>query len=193
MNRHEQLLNHMRRFTTLIDTDEQLLTAKIKYVKLDRKEFLLHEFQVCTAYYFVLSGCLRLYRNTDSGYEQILQFGIPGWWLSDFHSFENKMPSEYSIQAVHKTEILVLYKSDFDELFSNIPALNSYFRYMMQRAYTASLKRIELMLCDSAETRYTRFIGTFPDFVQGIPQYMLASFLGFTPQFLSKLRARKNI
>lgn len=193
MDRYEVLFNHIRRFTRLSTAQEEVLTSRIKYRKLDRKDFLLQEHQVCSGYYFVLSGCLRFYRNTHSGMEQILQFGIPGWWLSDFQSFETQKPSEYNIQAVQDTEILVLHRSHYEELFNSIPELNNYFRLLMQKAYTASLKKTELILCESAEERYLQFARSFPDFVQSVPQYMLASFLGFTPQFLSMLRAKKNL
>jgi CRP-like cAMP-binding protein len=189
---HEQLLKHIKKFRTLTDEHEQLLTLKMRYKLIDKKEFLLQEGQVCTNYYFVLSGCLRFYKIVNTGFEQILQFGIPGWWLSDYQSIDNQKPSGYYIQAVEKTEVLILTKHDADELFNSIPGFNSYFRLMMQKAYAASLKKIELMLCESAEDRYLQFTTSFPDFVQLVPQYMLASFLGFTPQFLSGLRAKKR-
>jgi CRP-like cAMP-binding protein len=193
MNSHELLFSHIRRFTTLSQDQEKLLMSKIRYRKVNRKDFLLKEYEVCSCYYFVIRGCLRFYRNTENGFEQILQFAIPGWWLSDFQSFETEKPSEYFIQAVQNTEILIIDRSDYDQLFTEVPELNNYFRLMMQKAYTASLKKIELILCESAEERYIQFINAFPDFVQGVPQYMLASFLGFTPQFLSMLRAKKEL
>jgi CRP-like cAMP-binding protein len=191
MKHHDQLLKHIARFSTLTNEQELLLTSKMRYKLVGKKDFLLQEGQVCTNYYFVLSGCMRFYKIANSGFEQILQFGIPSWWLSDYQSINSQKPSDYYIQAVDETEVLVLTKHDADELFNSIPAFNTYFRLMMQKAYTASLKKIELMLCDSAEDRYLQFTTTFPDFVQLIPQYMLASFLGFTPQFLSGLRAKK--
>ncbi len=154
---------------------------------------MLKEYEVCSCYYFVTKGCLRFYRNTENGFEQVLQFAIPGWWLSDFQSFETQKPSEYFIQAVQNTEMLILHRSDYQELFTEVPVLNTYFRLMMQKAYTASLKKMELILCESAEERYLQFINSFPDFVQIVPQYMLASFLGFTPQFMSMLRAKKEL
>ncbi|CAC9974632.1 Crp/Fnr family transcriptional regulator [Flavobacterium panici] len=193
MNPHELLFNHIKRFTTLSPDQEQLLVSKLKYRKVNRKDFLLKEYEVCSCYYFVTKGCLRFYRNTENGFEQVLQFAIPGWWLSDFQSFETQKPSEYFIQAVQNTEMLILHQSDYQELFSEVPELNTYFRLMMQKAYTASLKKMELILCESAEERYLQFINSFPDFVQIVPQYMLASFLGFTPQFMSMLRAKKEL
>ena len=188
---YDQLLRHINKFSPLTYEQEQFLASKMRYKLINKKDFLLQEGQVCTNYYFVLSGCLRFYKILNTGFEQILQFGIPGWWLSDYQSINNQSPSDYYIQAVEKTEVLILTKNDADELFNNIPAFNSYFRLMMQKAYAASLRKIELMLCESAEDRYVQFTTSFPDFVQLIPQYMLASFLGFTPQFLSGLRAKK--
>ncbi len=193
MNPHELLFSHIKRFTTLNEDQEQLLLSKLKYRKVSRKDFLLKEYEVCSSYYFVTKGCLRFYRNTENGFEQVLQFAIPGWWLSDFQSFETQKPSEYFIQAVQNTEMLILHRSDYQELFTEVPALNTYFRLMMQKAYTASLKKMELILCESAEERYLQFINSFPDFVQIVPQYMLASFLGFSPQFMSMLRAKKEL
>ncbi|KRB55560.1 Crp/Fnr family transcriptional regulator [Flavobacterium sp. Root186] len=193
MNPHELLFSHIKRFTSLSPDQEKLLISKIKYRKVNRKDFLLKEYEVCSCYYFVTKGCLRFYRNTDNGFEQILQFAIPGWWLSDFQSFETQKASEYFIQAVQNTEMLILHRSDSQELFTKLPELNTYFRLMMQKAYTASLKKMELILCESAEERYLQFINSFPDFVQIVPQYMLASFLGFTPQFMSMLRAKKEL
>lgn len=193
MNPHELLFSHIKRFTTLSPDQKKLLISKLKYRKVSRKDVLLKEYEVCSNYYFVTKGCLRFYRNTENGFEQILQFAIPGWWLSDFQSFETQKPSEYFIQAVQNTEMLILHRSDYQELFTEVPVLNTYFRLMMQKAYTASLKKMELILCESAEERYLQFINSFPDFVQIVPQYMLASFLGFTPQFMSMLRAKKEL
>jgi len=192
MKHQDFLLNHIRKFDSLSTEEEQLLISKMRYKILDKRDFLLQEGQVCSSYYFVLSGCLRLYKIVDTGFEQILQFGIPGWWLSDYQSFDSQKVSEYYIQTVEKTEVFVLNRNDAHELFYSIPGFNNYFRLMMQKAYTAALKKSEIMLCESAQDRYTQFTTDFPDFVRLIPQYMLASFLGFTPQFLSGLRAKKR-
>jgi len=185
-------LSHLARFVQINESEREYLISKLRYEKVSKKEFLLKQGQICSGYFFVISGCFRLYSITTNGTEQILQFGIEGWWISDYHSFENNIPSEYFIQAVEDSEIAIISRSVYDDLFQKVPLLNNYFRKMMQRAYVASLKKMELILCTSAEDRYHQFINDFPDFVQRIPQYMLASFLGFTPEFLSMLRAKSK-
>ncbi|SEO19224.1 cAMP-binding domain of CRP or a regulatory subunit of cAMP-dependent protein kinases [Flavobacterium sp. CF108] len=189
---YEILFAHISNYTSISDQEKEILKDKLEHKKVSRKEFLLTEFEVCDSYYFVLSGCIRLYKNTDNGNEQILQFGIEKWWISDYNSFETQKPSEYNLQAIEDTEVLILKRADYNYLFTNVPCLNTYFRLMMQKAYSASLKKMEIILCHSAEERYQQFSTSFPGFVQRIPQYMLASFLGFTPQFLSMLRAKKD-
>ena len=189
---YEALFAHLARYIHLNESEREMLASTLRYKKVSKKDYLLKQGQICTGNYFVLSGCFRLYSITATGTEQILQFGIPGWWISDYHSFENNIPSEYNIQAVEDAEIAIITRSDYNELFQKVPLLNNYFRLIMQRAYVASLKKMELLLCSSAEDRYRQFVNDYPEFVQRIPQYMLASFLGFTPEFLSMVRGNKN-
>jgi CRP-like cAMP-binding protein len=186
----DPLFNHLARFVRLSEQEHELLLTRLRFKKVSKKEYLLKQGQVCSEYIFVLTGCLRLYSITPAGTEQVLQFGIEGWWISDYHSFQNNIPSEYNIQAVEDSEIAIISRSGIEELFQKVPLLNNYFRIIMQRAYTAALKKMELLLVVSAEERYRNFVKNFPEFVQRIPQYMLASFLGFTPEFLSMLRAK---
>ncbi|QHT69274.1 Crp/Fnr family transcriptional regulator [Rhodocytophaga rosea] len=188
----KQLLDHLSKFVHLDITEQDILQSYLQVTTISRKDFLLKEGQVCSGMYFVLEGCFRLYSVTDSGAEQILQFGIENWWISDYRSFENRVPSPYYIQAVEDSQVVVISSEVYEELFHKIPKLERYFRLMMQRAYTAALRKMELFLSESAEARYQQFSKNFPDFVQRIPQYMLASFLGFTPEFLSMLRAKNR-
>ncbi|MEN0056540.1 MAG: Crp/Fnr family transcriptional regulator [Mucilaginibacter sp.] len=186
------LLDHMLRYIDLDEEEKAIVTNHFKYKKLSKKDYVLKSGDVCQGNYFILTGCLRLYVITNSGAEQILHFGISGWWMSDLDSFDKQLPSDYYIQAVECTEVAFISKANYEALMIKIPKLNKYFRIMMQIAYTAKLKKLELFLCHTAEERYHSFNKAFPDFVQRIPQYMLASFLGFTPGFLSLLRAKRS-
>lgn len=189
---YSKLFAHIRRFVPLTAADEVLIGKYVRFEKLKNKDFLLKTGQVCGSTYFVVEGCLRMYLETDSGMDQILQFAIDDWWMSDYSSFESLTPSAFSIQALGDTDVVILEKKNHDALLKTLPQIERYFRLILQRAYSATLMRIHFIYNFSGEERYRRFAGSFPDFVQRIPQYMLASYLGFTPEFISKIRGKKS-
>ncbi|WP_046245860.1 Crp/Fnr family transcriptional regulator [Hymenobacter terrenus] len=184
------LLAHIARYVTLTAAEADLLIGYLRRQPVARKELLLAQGQVCPANYFVLRGCLRTYLTTEKGTEQTIQFGIEGWWLTDYASLDSRRASEFFIQAVEDTEVVVFDQQVQEEVFGRLPQLERYFRLILQRAVAASQFRVKLMFSLSGEQRYHHFNALFPEFVQRVPQYMLASYLGFTPEFLSKIRAR---
>ena len=186
------LTSHIDRFTQLSTSEADLLGEYIRFVEVDSKGHLLKSGQDCRANHFVVSGCFRMYSHTDKGTEQIIQFGIDNWWITDYTSFDTQQPSLFNIQALEPGVVGVLDRETQDDLFERIPKLERYFRYIVQRAYAATLMRIHFIFSESGEQRYRHFNSSFPEFVQRIPQYMLASYLGFTPEFLSKIRAKKD-
>lgn len=186
------LFDHIRKFVPLNGDEEALLSLHLHHKTVTKKSHLLKGGQICTANYFVIKGCFRMYVISEDGNEQIIQFGIDNWWITDYLSFDKQTPSQFYIQAVEPSEIVVLDRQIQDELFRQIPQLERYFRMILQRAYSASLMRIQYMFNLSGEALYHQFSSSFPDFVQRVPQYMLASYLGFTPEFLSKIRAKKS-
>jgi len=188
---YPELLSHIKRYVQLDEHEEQLLCDSLELIKLKRRQFLLEPGKMCKGNYFIVKGCLRQYFVNQKLNEQIIQFGLESWWIADQDSLLNKQPSTTYIQAVEASEILLLPETCRDMLFEKIPKLESYFRIMMQKAFVASQRRIGFIFNQTEEERYRHFAKLFPDFLQRVPQYMLASYLGFTPQFLSRLRAKK--
>jgi CRP-like cAMP-binding protein len=188
---HDQLFAHIRKYTSLQSHEEKWLRENLEYRDVKNKSFLFEAGQICTANYFVIKGCLRMYLHTQQGSEQIIQFGIDNWWITDHISLNLQQPSRHYLQAVEHSAILVFKHAVQEEAFQKVPQLERYFRIIYERAYAASLTRIHYILNLSGEERYIQFTTSFPDFVQRVPQYMLASFLGFTPEFLSKVRGKK--
>lgn len=186
------LIEHMRRFVSLTGGDEKIIAGIAERKKISNKEHLLQEGEVCRQNNFLARGCLRKYINTEDGDKQIFQFAIESWWMTDYTSLESGKPSTCNIQAVEDCDIIVISRQNLEALYQKVPASETYFRKILQRAYEASLYRIHLIFSYSGEQRYHSFSKAFPEFVQRIPQYMLASYLGFTPEFLSKLRAKKK-
>jgi CRP-like cAMP-binding protein len=188
---YTNLLGHIRKYVALTDEEGALISSKLKLVSIKKKDFLLVPGKVCKVNYFVSKGCLRLYFINKKEQEQITQFGIEGWWITDYDSLDTQKPSRFYIQAVEDAEVIAWDKEVQEELTKAIPQLETYFRKVLQRAYAASQRRLEYIYSYTDEERYRNFSTRFPGFVQRIPQYMLASYLGFTPQFLSKIRAKK--
>ncbi|WPU92141.1 Crp/Fnr family transcriptional regulator [Mucilaginibacter sabulilitoris] len=185
------LTDHIKKFVELNDADIELVNSAVTIKSVKKKAFLLEPDHTCKEIYFVSKGCLRLYFINKKLNEQITQFAIENWWMSDYSSLESETPSNYYIQAVEHSEIISINKNKLEDLFEKIPRLERYFRIVQQRAFIAAQRRIEYIYTFNDEERYRNFSDRFPGFIQRIPQYMLASYLGFTPQFMSKIRAKK--
>ncbi|WP_316802531.1 Crp/Fnr family transcriptional regulator [Pedobacter nototheniae] len=188
---YSELFDHIKKFIDFTGEEEELLSTFVKSISVKKKQFLLEEGQFCKANYFVKKGCLRLYFIDIKGAEQTTQFAIENWWITDLSSFLFQKPSEFYIQAAETTEVIAIEQHHYDEMFHKLPNLERYFRLILQKNHQASQMRIRYFYSQTAEERYRQFNALFPAFVQRVPQYMLASYLGFTPEFLSKIRAKK--
>ena len=190
-NNYPDFIAHIRQYVELSEQEVEILERYVEPVELKRREFLVTEGQVCRCNYFVEKGCLRMFHINGKMVEQTTQFALETWWLSDYFSFSKQKPSGYSIQAIEKSLIVAIDYQRQDELFAELPKLESYFRIMMQRALAASQLRVKLIYEFSKEEMYTHFVTSYPQFFQRVPQYMIASYLGLTPEYLSELRKRR--
>jgi len=188
----DNLIAHINKFVKLDEQATMLVCENVSLVEVKKKQFILQPDEVCRTNYFVSKGCMRLYFINRSGQEQITQFGIENWWITDYCSFETGKPSYYYIQAIEDSELISLNKKTMEDLLLKVPKMERYFRIIFQKVHTASMRRFEYFRDQTDEERYRQFVSMFPGFVQRIPQYMLASYLGFTPQFLSKIRGKKS-
>ena len=123
--------------------------------------------------------------------EQITQFALEHWWMADHFSFIDSKPSPYFIQTIEKSEILSINSSSIETLLKELPQMERYFRIIMLRDLAASQLRQKYMYEMSKEEFYQLFTTSFPEFVKRVPQYMIASYLGLTPQYVSELRKKK--
>jgi len=171
-------------------TDEEFsISAKYFVPKTIKKhQFLLNEGDVCKNIGFVNSGCLREYSIDNKGTEHIIQFAIEDWWVSDLHSFLSGLPATYNIDALQDSEILLLEKSERDKMLNACPKMERFFRLLIEANHVASHQRISDSLGASAEERYLKFIKTYPKLFEQVPQNQIASYLGITPQSLSRIR-----
>jgi len=181
---------HIRRYVDLTQSDVEIVESYFKPLELKRREHLISEGQVCTSNFFVEKGCIRMYYVNEKLIEQTTQFALETWWLSDYFSFAKQLSSQYFIQAVEKSTVLAIDYQLQDKLFIEVPQMERYFRIIMQRALAASQLRTKLMYQYTKEEMYRHFNTSFPQFFQRVPQYMIASYLGFTPEYLSELRRK---
>ena len=156
-----------------------------------KKDILQEEDKRCLSYFFVVKGCLRLFFADYNGTEQTQQFALENWWMTDLNAFRSGRNSGYAIQALEPTDVLAITPANYELLLAEFPVMEKYFRLVYERAYAASLLRIQMISRMPKDEFYELFQSKYPDFLQRIPQKILASFLGFTPEYLSELR--KNL
>src|SRR3954452_25121356 len=156
--------------------------------KLRKRQYFLQEGDVCKYQAFVAKGLLRSYTVDEKGNEHILQFSSEGWWIADLSSYLTAEPSFLNIDALEDVELLLLSKPLWEEAMKKIPALEHYFRIIIQNHLVATQKRLLQSLAETADEKYNRFLITYPDCAQRLPQHQIASYLGITRETLSRIR-----
>nr|WP_255695616.1 Crp/Fnr family transcriptional regulator [Pedobacter sp. MC2016-14] len=156
--------------------------------KLRKKQYLLQEGDVWKYNAFITHGCLRTYSVDEKGHEHNLSFSIENWWVGDRESLQTGQPSLYNIDAIEDSEIALISKINFDLLCQELPAFNAMVNSILQKSFIASQKRIHSFISLSAEEKYLKFLAQYPQLVNRVPQGMIASYLGITPETLSRVR-----
>jgi CRP-like cAMP-binding protein len=182
------LRQHIEKRTHLTKDEFDIVKNYFVTRKLRKKQFLLNEGEVCRYIGFVNSGCMREYTIDSRGNEHIIQFAIEDWWVSDLNSFLSGEPAEYNIDALQDSEILLLEKSARDKLLDECPKMERFFRILIESNHVANHRRITDSLSTSAEEKYLKFIKTYPKLFELVSQNQIASYLGITPQSLSRIR-----
>jgi CRP-like cAMP-binding protein len=183
--------------TQLADTvsDEEFGLIKQAFVgkKIRRKQYLLQEGDVCKYIAFIVKGAMRQYSVDTKEMEHIVRFGIENWWMSDRESFIMLTPSRYNIDAVEDTDLLMITNASLQELRAHSPSFTKLGQLLDGRSYIAAQKRIHASISLTAEERYLDLLKSNPDFLQRFPQNMIASYLGISPETLSRIRKHSPI
>jgi len=177
-------------------TEEEKILTKTFFLpkKLRKKQYLLQDGDVCKYIAFVEKGLLRSYTIGDNGTEHIIQFAFEGWWIGDQYSFLTGEPSIFNIDAIEDSELLLLTREAEDQMLEKIPKFERYFRIILQNSLIANQRRMAGTLSKSAEERYLELTQSCPDtFNHRLPQHMLASYLGVTPETLSRIRRQISL
>lgn len=188
MNGAELILNNVGSVIPLEQHEKDLFISLLKSEMIPRKKIILQTGDVCRYSTFVTNGCLRGYTYDKNGLEHVLNFAPKGWWIADMYSLISQKPGVLNIEALVDTEVLRLSKSNQEQLYRDIPKFERFFRIIIEKSLVASQERVLDNLSLTAEERYTKFCNKYPALIEHVPLKQVASYIGVTPEFFSKMR-----
>lgn len=172
----------------LSEDDKQLLKAHFKPKKLRKRQYFLQEGDVCKNIGFIVKGSARTFTVDEKGHEHVLKLSLENWWLADFESFYLLTPSRFNIEALEDLEVLQSTHHQIEEFLKHIPAFAAMANVISQNYTIANQKRMQAAMSYTAEERFEDLINNYPQFIQRFPQNMIASYLGLSPETLSRIR-----
>lgn len=184
----QPLIQHIEKIIPLDEEAQRALSDKATIKKIRRRQYLLQEGDICRHYNFVLNGCLRMYLVDGKGGEHVLQFATENGWIADIGSLHLDQPSRFNIDALEPAEVLRISKEELIGLYVKHPAFDRYFRVLTENAFVGMQHRVLQNISTTAEERYLLFLEKYPHLFNRIPLVQIASFIGVTPEFLSKIR-----
>lgn len=183
------ILNNVCKYIQLTNAEKEFFVKKIQYKKIKRKENWLEYGEVCKHSAFVTSGCLRGYTVDRDGSEHVLSFAPRDWWMADMYSLISQKPGTLTVEALEDTEVLLLSKVSQEELYHDLPKFERFFRILVEKSLVANQQRLIDSLSLTAEERYNIFCHRYPTLIDHLPQKQIASYIGVTPEFFSRMRS----
>jgi len=186
----ELILENIAKHVSLTPEEQELFLSKLETNTYKTKTILLNAGEVCKHSYFVNSGILRSFNINDNIVEHVLAFACTGWWMSDMYSYFSQKPGQLFIEVLEDAEVVSLSKENQEQLFLEIPKLERFFRILIENSLVANQQRLMDNLSLPAEERFEKFCSKYRALVYKVPQKQIASFIGVTPEFFSKMKAR---
>jgi CRP-like cAMP-binding protein len=172
----------------LSEAEQKLVKTFFSPKKIRKKQYLLQEGNICRHLAFVEKGLLSYYNVYENGSEHMIHFAWEGWWMADMLSFLSNEPSTYHIDAIEDAELLLISQQDFEEMLLKVPVMERYFRILFQNNIISKERRLISSITNSAEEKYIHLTATNPELIKRIPQQLVASYLGITPETLSRIK-----
>ncbi|WP_286969740.1 Crp/Fnr family transcriptional regulator [Flavobacterium sp. UBA4854] len=184
------ILENIAKHVSLTPEEQALFLSKLETNNYKAKTLLLNAGEVCKHSYFVNSGILRSFNINDNIVEHVLSFACEGWWMSDMYSYFSQKPGQLFIEVLEEAEVVSLSKENQEQLYLEIPKLERFFRILIENSLVANQQRLMDNLSLPAEERFEKFTKKYGTLVHKVPQKQIASFIGVTPEFFSKMKAR---
>ncbi|MBL0013795.1 MAG: Crp/Fnr family transcriptional regulator [Flavobacterium sp.] len=184
------ILDNISKIVKLSSDEEQRLLSRLETKKFKAKSIILNAGEVCKYSYFVNSGFLRSFTINDHIVEHVLSFACEGWWIGDMYSLLSQKPGNLFVEVLEDAEVVLLSKENQEILYQEIPKLERFFRILTENSLVANQERLMDNLSLSAEERFEKFCKKYPTLIQKVPQKQIASYIGVTPEFFSKMKSR---
>jgi CRP-like cAMP-binding protein len=192
MNEFQPVLEYISRYVTLTEDEIHRLIPFFKVRKVKRRQFIVQPGFICKYKSYVVKGAFRAFLVDNEGKEHTLAFAIEDWWISDYSSLIYQEPATLFVEALEDSILIQIEYEDEQTFLKEIPKLEKFERIITQRSLAFQQKRLLSNFTKTAEERYDEFMGKYPLVASRVPQYALASYLGFTTEYLSKIRNGKT-
>lgn len=194
MYNFEALFEYVQKLSgkTLSVDDKQVFLAHFKPRKIRKHQYFLQEGDVCKYTGFIVKGAAKTFTVDEKGHEHILKLSVENWWLADFESFYKLTPSRFNIEALEDMEILQISNAVVEEYIKPIPAFSEMQNVLSQNNTIAAQKRMQSSISQTGEERFQELVNNYPHFLQRFPQNLIASYLGLTPETLSRIRKNSS-
>ena len=188
----QPLIEHFNNYIPLNEEEKKSFDKRVMQRKIKRKQMILQEGLVCKHYSFVVEGCLRMYGVDHKGVEHNIQFAAENEWIADIGSFHSDKPSKLFIEALEPSVLLQIEKQDLYHLYRSIPKLDRIFKVIIENKFVELQTRVLQNISSTAHERYQSFLEQYPKLALRLPNTQIASYLGITPEFLSKMRSERK-
>ena len=188
----EPLIAYFDRLIPLSKEEREFVSLYFHSRLFRKRQYVLQEGNICTQFYFIVRGCLRMYKIDEKGNTHVLQFASENNWINDLGSFHGVKSSAMNIDALEHTVVLQISRDDLISLYTHAPKFNLIFRVLIENAFVRLQERLLQNISSTAEERYQSFIQVYPHLINRLSQVQIAAFLGITPEFLSRLRNKRS-
>jgi len=184
------IIDSITRHIQLSAEEQQHFMSLLQPKNFKRKQFILQQGEICKYSTFVIKGCLRGFTIDQNGDEHVINFAPVGWWIADMYSLLTQKPGVLNIEAMEDTDVLLLSKTNQEKLYHEIPQFERFFRIITENSLVAYQQRLIDNLSLTAEERYNNFCRRYPTLIYSLPKKQIASYIGVTPEFFSRMQHR---